>query len=68
MPSIDKFYSKIKSEHVSVENYEHEKTVWNTLNISTLAQYAELYFKIDIMLLPDIIQNFTNLRITCVCV
>lgn len=63
LPSIEFFYSKLKSKQISVENYVHAKTVWEKLNISTLGQYADLYLKVNIMLLCDCIQNFRELYI-----
>lgn len=41
--TIDEFYSKLKAEHISFEDYGHAKTVWNSFNFSRIGEYPDLY-------------------------
>lgn len=59
----NEFYSILRNEHVSSEQYKHAQNVWNTFNRKTISQYHDLYLKSDILLLADVFENFRN---TCV--
>lgn len=51
LPSQEDFYNKLSKEHISDEDYEFAKTVWNTLNVKTLADYSNIYLKMDVCIL-----------------
>ena len=62
LPNKEDFYSILNDEHISDEDYEHAKRVWNKLKCKTMGDYHDHYLKSDILLLSDVFENF---RKTC---
>ena len=45
---------------ISDKKYQHAVNVWNKFETKTIKNYHNLYLKCDVLLLPDVFQNFRN--------
>ena len=63
LPSKDAFYNRLTNEQISDSDYEHAQTVWNTLNMSSLGEYHDLYLLIDVLLLADVSERFRSMTL-----
>ncbi|KAL9987123.1 hypothetical protein ACROYT_G001374 [Oculina patagonica] len=61
LPEKEKFYSKLNDEHITDEEYDHAKRVWEAFGCKTLGDYHNLYVKTDVTLLADVFENFRNI-------
>lgn len=61
LPPKEQFYSSIKKEHISNENYEHAQTVFKMFAMTSLGDYHDIYLKTDVVLLSDVFEAFRNL-------
>ena len=62
LPTKDQFYSIVNDEHVTDDEYDHAKKVWDTFYIKTMGEYHDLYLVSDMLLLTNVFENF---RKTC---
>jgi hypothetical protein len=62
LPPIEDFYSDLKQEKPSEEDYQHALNVYYTLNCEVFQDYHITYLKTDVLLLADV---FTRFRETC---
>ena len=61
LPKIKKFCSKLQQKHVSKDDYNHAKKVWDMFQIKTLGDYHDLYVQADTAQLSDVFQSFRSL-------
>jgi len=60
----DVFYSRLKGEGITDEDYKHATKVWKEFKMKTFREYLELYNKVDLLLLADVFENFRDLCMT----
>ena len=58
LPPIEAFYSTLKQETITEEEYQHAQNVLNTFNCQTLLDYHKLYLKADVLILADAFEKF----------
>ena len=59
LPSKESFYSELKKEGITDEDYVHAQKVWgDTFKIKDLGEYHDLYVQLDTTLLADVFENF----------
>ena len=56
LPPKEAFYSRLNDEGISDENYAHALKVWKTFE-----DYHNLYNRVDVLLLCDVLENFRNI-------
>ena len=60
LPSIDKFYSSLKLQNITKEEYYKTLEIYKKLNFKNVKDYLEIYMKLDICLQADIFNAFRN--------
>jgi len=63
LPFKKAFYSRLYKSHISNEEYERAKEVWQKAGCKTMKDYHNIYLKTDVLLLADIFQNFRKMAI-----
>lgn len=59
LPPKEAFYSKLSGEDISNEDYKHAERVWKEFGM-TLSYYHDLYDVSEVLLLPDVLENFRD--------
>jgi len=59
LPPKEAFYSKLSSEDISNEDYKHAERVLKEFGM-TLRYYHDLYDVSEVLLLPDVLENFRD--------
>lgn len=54
------FENCLTCEPINENKYEHAQKVWKTFKLQEFGQYNNLYLKTDILLLADVLQNYTS--------
>ena len=61
LPKKTSFFSRLKQEKVSEEDFEHAQKVWKECKLKNMGDYHDLYLKTDVLLLADVMENFRKL-------
>ena len=61
LPKKTSFFSRLKQEKVSDEDFFHAQKVWKEFELKNMGDYHDLYLKTDVLLLADVLENFRNL-------
>eukprot|EP00794_Sanderia_malayensis_P016248 gene16247-biopygen13795 len=61
LPEKERFYNKLNDEHISDEDYQHAKKVWNFFGCQTFKDYHELHLIRDVLLLTDVSETIRKL-------
>ncbi|XP_060554029.1 uncharacterized protein LOC132715073 [Ruditapes philippinarum] len=64
LPLKEEFYSTIKKEHISGEDYDHAQAVFDRFSMTSLGEYHDLYLKTDVLLLTDVFESFREVCLT----
>ena len=60
LPSIENFYSSLKLDGISKEDYDKTLEIYKKLNCKNIKEYLDIYLKLDICLQADIFNVFRN--------
>ena len=58
LPNRSAFYSTLKMEHITVEDFEHVKRMWETFGHRDTGDYHDTYLRTDVLLLADVIEAY----------
>ena len=58
LPPKEAFCSKLNMTGVSEEDYEHANRVWKEFGLKDFGEYHDLYLKMDVILLANILEAF----------
>ena len=61
LPPKKAFYSHLTGAGISDSDYAYAQHVWTLFNLKTLGEYADLYLKLDCILLADVFLNFRKI-------
>ena len=61
LPPREAFYSQLKNESISEEDYQHALNVWRVFKVKSFEEYHDLYLKTDILLLADVCEAHKQL-------
>ena len=60
LPSIENFYSSLKLDGISTEDYNKTLEIYKKLNCKNIKEYLDIYLKLDICLQADIFNVSRN--------
>ena len=58
LPSIENFYTSLKLDNISEEDYDKTLEIYKKLNCKNIKEYLDIYLKLDICLQADIFNVF----------
>ena len=60
LPSIENFYSSLKLDNITKEDYDKTLEKYKKLNCKNIKEYLDIYLKLDICLQADVFNVFRN--------
>ena len=60
LPDKKSFYSELYPEDITDKDYTHDQKVFVEFELKDLREYHDLYVESDLLLLPDVFENFRN--------
>ena len=60
LPDKEYFYSELRLEDITNEDYEHAQKVWEVFEMKNLGEYHDLYVQRDTLLSADVFENFRD--------
>ena len=60
LPPQAAFYSQLKEQELSDEDYEHTMDIWSSFGLHSMGQYHDLYLKTDVVLLSDVFEKLSK--------
>ena len=60
LPSIQNFYSSLKLDNITKEDYNKTLEIYKKLNCKNIKEYLDIYLRLDICLQADIFNVFRN--------
>ena len=64
LPPKEEFYSKLKDEHITDDDYARAQRVWDEFDIRDMGEYHDLYMRTDTLLLTCVYENFRKVCLT----
>ena len=61
LPTIDKFYSSLKLQNISEEEYNKTLEICKKLKCKNIKEYLDIYMTLDVCLQTDIFNSFRNI-------
>ena len=61
LPCREAFFNDLTASHVSDDDYEHARKVYNHFKCKNMGEYSDLYLATDVLLLTHIFENFRRL-------
>ena len=61
LPPIEKFYSSLKLQNISEEEYKKTLEIYEKLKCKNIKEFLEIYMTLDVCLQTDIFNSFRNL-------
>ena len=60
LPPISAFYSNLNMSSIREEDYQHAQPVWKEFGIHNLGDYHDLYLRMDVVLLANVLEAFRD--------
>ena len=61
IPPRREFYSKLRDQHISLEDWQHAKNVFKKFRCTSLKEYGELYCLCDVAILAEVFLQFRKI-------
>ena len=64
LPPREEYYNDLGKSHITDDEYEFAKKVWNTFQLKNMGELHDLYMETDVVLLADIFENFRDFSLS----